>query len=251
MVKLRRKHRMAGVGIYWALVEMLYEEGGKLSLTDVEDIAEDLKEKVTIVDSVIKNFDLFKMDETHFWSESANERMELRNQKSQKATESALKRWGKLNGNATSNATDMRTHSDGNAIKERKGKEIKEKEEKEIIGNEVENYKPVIIPEMIKEFKNRFPSYPIDEQKDFPACLQIAYKIGQMHSWNKDSVVNGKKGEVARRWGEILDFVVKDKWYSTRAIYDLNNEWQRLIQSYQVNNPLNSNTRSGPPLKSL
>jgi len=50
--------------------------------------------------------------------------LELRSDKSKSARESALARWNRSN-----DANALQTHSERNAIKEKKGKEIKEKEE--------------------------------------------------------------------------------------------------------------------------
>jgi hypothetical protein len=123
LVKVRLKHRQAGVGIYWSLVEMLYEEGGKMLISDTSLIAVELREKEVAVRSVINDFGLFESDEQYFWSNSVKRRLDKRLEKSEKAKESAAHRW--------QNANAMRTDSDGNAIKERKGKEIKGKKRRE------------------------------------------------------------------------------------------------------------------------
>lgn len=112
----------AGKGVFWDLVEMLYEQGGKLMRSECESYAFALRVDCETLLSVINDFDLFKSDDTHFWSESVLRRIELRNTKSVKAKESAQKRW--------SDANAMRTHSEGNAIKEKKRKEKEIKESK-------------------------------------------------------------------------------------------------------------------------
>jgi len=131
-VKIKRlmaKHGLLGYGIYWAIIEDLYQNANALPL-DCESIAFDLRTNEELVESVIKNFDLFVIDGETFGSLSVQRRMDERSAKSAKARESAFRRWN-------NDAKLMRTHSDGNAIKERKEKEIKEKksinkEEKEI-----------------------------------------------------------------------------------------------------------------------
>lgn len=124
---LLRKHGMLGFGVYWAIVEDLYTNANALQ-ADYDGIAYDLRVSVEVVTSVINDFKLFTLCDKSgicvFSSDSIQRRLDARNIKSIKATESANKRWG--------NANAMRPHSEGNAIKERKGKEIKEKESKEI-----------------------------------------------------------------------------------------------------------------------
>ena len=126
MVKLKLKQGAAGIGAFWCIVEMLYEDGGKIPLSEIPTIAQDIIADEILVTSLVNDFDLFKNDGIHFWSESVNRRLAYRLEKSEKARESAEIRWN--------NANAMRTHSDGNAIKgkEKKEKEIKKKESKDI-----------------------------------------------------------------------------------------------------------------------
>jgi hypothetical protein len=134
MVKLRLATKMEGVGIYWCLVEMLYEEGGEIALSEVPVFASEWKVKEATILRVIYDFELFKNDGEVFWSDSANRRLDVRTEKSQKARESAEKRWRNAqsnNAHSDSNANALQTHSDGNARKERKGKEIKGNEMKD------------------------------------------------------------------------------------------------------------------------
>lgn len=90
-----------------------------------------------------------------------------------------------------------------------------------------------IVPDMVADFKIKFPSYPIDKNKDYEPALWIAYAIGEQFGFKKEQVVNDRPVKVRKRWGELLDFIVTDKWYSTRSISDLKNEWQRLSQSFE------------------
>ena len=124
--KLLRTHGMLGYGIFWAIVEDLYNNANALHL-DYESIAFDLRADSEVVKSVISDFELFEIKDIIFASTSVQRRLNQRNTKSIKARESANKRWNveEINANA------LRTESEPNAIKERKGKEIKERKEKE------------------------------------------------------------------------------------------------------------------------
>ena len=116
---LIRRHQMLGYGIYWAIIEDLYQNANALPL-DYEGIAFDLHTDKKIVESVINDFDLFVKDADSFGSLSVQRRLNERNEKSNKARLSALERWNK-------NANALQPQSDSNAIKERKEKERKEK----------------------------------------------------------------------------------------------------------------------------
>lgn len=115
MVNLLMKAGVAGIGIYWCIVEMLYEEGGYLMLSECERIAFELRTDSELVQSVIDS-SLFEKDSEKFWSESVLRRIDKRKEKSAKTRESALSRWN--------NANALRTNSESNAIK---GKESKGK----------------------------------------------------------------------------------------------------------------------------
>ena len=121
--KLLHKHGLLGYGLYWAIIEDLYNNANALQL-HYESIAYELRTDEDKVKSIIHDFDLFVIDGSYFSSNGVKRRLEQRNDKSVKASNSAKKRWNK----SERNANALRTQSDGNAIKEKKGKEIKIKE---------------------------------------------------------------------------------------------------------------------------
>ena len=141
---LIRKHGFLGYGIFWAIIEDLYNNANALR-TDYEGIAFDLRVDIKIVKSVINDFDLFIIKDDFFGSFSVQRRLEERSARSKKARESANYRWSKLKDDANAlkdDANAMRTQCDSNAIKERKGKESKVKEIKDnkdidLIKNEI------------------------------------------------------------------------------------------------------------------
>lgn len=89
-----------------------------------------------------------------------------------------------------------------------------------------------LMPEMVAVFKSFFPKYPSDIGKDYAACLAIAHKLADSHGWTSHDTTGAKAPDVLREWTKILGFSSTDKWFKTRSISDLNNEWQRLMQSY-------------------
>ena len=117
-IKIKRliaKHKFTGYGIYWAIVEELYNNANALPL-DYECISFDLNIEIELLKSIINDFDLFVVDNGFFGSLSVQRRLEQRNEKSLKARESANKRWG----NTKDDANAMQMQSDSNDIKERK-----------------------------------------------------------------------------------------------------------------------------------
>jgi hypothetical protein len=117
--RLIAKHGMTGYGIYWAIVEDLYQNANALP-TDYESIAFDVRTDSETVKSIVNDFELFELNNGVFGSLSVQRRLNDREEKSTKAKESARIRWER-------NANALPTHSEGNAIKvkESKGKDIK------------------------------------------------------------------------------------------------------------------------------
>jgi hypothetical protein len=123
ILQLRMELGWEGYGLFWALIELLRNESDYRMRTHYKSIAFALQTQEDTIKKLINDFDLFVIDEQCFWSESLLKRMELKEERSEKARESAKKRW-----NQNNDANAMRTHSEGNAdamqLKERKGKEI-------------------------------------------------------------------------------------------------------------------------------
>ena len=121
--RLIRKYKYLGYGIYWAIIEDLYNNANALRM-DYDGIAFDLHSDEKTIKSIVEDFDLFVFDGEFFGSLSVQKRLNKRQEKSNKASENANKRWNKIEINANA----LQTHCDGNAIKERKVKENKVKD---------------------------------------------------------------------------------------------------------------------------
>lgn len=139
--KLIRVHGMPGYGIFWCIVEDLYNNANALRM-DYEGIAYDLRTDSELIKSIINDFDLFSIDDGTFGSCSVERRLDERNKKSETARQSAFKRWNKNKPDAKA----MPTHSKGNAIKERKGKNIKDRKGKNI-------FTPPLLLDVVSYFK--------------------------------------------------------------------------------------------------
>ena len=124
--KVLMKLGQEGKGVFWDLIEMLFEEGGMLMLSECESYAFALRTDEKCINSLINDFGLFNKDNIYFWSESVNKRLKQRSEKSEKARQSAMDRWNKDANASIENANALRIESDSNAIKEIKSNENKE-----------------------------------------------------------------------------------------------------------------------------
>jgi len=161
--RLIMKHGMAGYGMFWAIVEDLYNNANALP-TDYESIAFDLRTDSETIESIITGFDLFVINQNTFGSMSIQKRLDEREEKSKKAKKAARIRWE----NNDSNAGAMQTHTDSNAIKEKKEK--KEEESKEDKRIEIERKKKR--KEQFEKFWNLY-----DHKKDKKTSLDIWMKL--------------------------------------------------------------------------
>ena len=116
--RLRMTIGCEGVGIFWCLVEMLYEEGGSLPIQDIEIYSKALNCKLDTLLKTLREYNLFVENKTHFWSPTLIKRLKHITSKREKARASA-----KLSHSANAE----RTLSERSAIKESKVKESKVK----------------------------------------------------------------------------------------------------------------------------
>lgn len=130
MQELLAEMGVEGIGIYWCIVEMLYEQGGKLPIKSYKSIAFVLHVDCTCITDVVENFGLFQQDEECFWSNSINVRLGKRDEISEQRRKAVQMRWRyKCNTNISENDTNV-SNSGTNVIQNDTNK-IKEKEIKE------------------------------------------------------------------------------------------------------------------------
>lgn len=93
--KLLAKHGLLGYGIFWSLIEDLYNNANRLP-TDYDCLAYDLRVDSEIIKSIVNDFDLFILENDYFGSLSIQKRIDERAEKSNVGKMNAEKRWGKL-----------------------------------------------------------------------------------------------------------------------------------------------------------
>jgi hypothetical protein len=119
IISLMMKSGLEGVGAYWCIIEMLYEEGGYLLRSEYDRISFELRCSNDLVKQVVEGFDLFNFEGDNFTSKSVQKRLKEREEKSQKARNSVEKRWKTNEGDTTV----LQTNNECNTIKEKKRKE--------------------------------------------------------------------------------------------------------------------------------
>jgi uncharacterized protein YdaU (DUF1376 family) len=107
IIKMRSKLGMESYGIFWSVLEMLFTEENKLCVEDYNSLAFGLQCDAKVLKQVIEDFDLFVIEDGCFYSKRLHNQINDINSKSNKAKESASKRWNNTNA--------KQTHSDSNA----------------------------------------------------------------------------------------------------------------------------------------
>ena len=100
IVLMRARYGWKGYGLFWAIVERLRDmDGYRLRMDRIPALAYDLREEELekFVYACIRDFELFRTDDTHFWSDSLIRRMssldELRQKRSASGKLGAAVRW--------------------------------------------------------------------------------------------------------------------------------------------------------------
>jgi hypothetical protein len=149
-----------GLGVFWCIVEMVYEQGGTLPLSNCKSIAFALHVESNIVERIIKEFDLFENDGIVFWSKSINTRLDKRADIAEKRKKAAANSWESRWAKQMQSKPDANT-MDCNAIKE---KERKEKDNKENTlkdkGENAKRFTPPAIDEVKKYISEK--GYSVD-----------------------------------------------------------------------------------------
>jgi hypothetical protein len=192
---------MEGYGIFWALIEKLRNETDyRLPIALTGSYAKRWGTSKEKVETVIKNYELFTVDDTHFFSERLCRSMQ---KKTESARNAANLRWSNNIDNQLANANAMQTHSKGNAVgmrndatkgKERKGKESKEKESKE---------KEILYRDNISLSENENQKLISEYGQDFiDACYDLlsSYKIEKSYKTKSDYLT-------VKRW--VIDAVTE------------------------------------------
>lgn len=86
---------MNGIGLYWCIIECLYENNGYLDLEQLDLLAYELRVEKCLIEKLINDYNLFKKNKERFYSKSVLQRLEKINEISNKNKENVRKRWEK------------------------------------------------------------------------------------------------------------------------------------------------------------
>lgn len=210
LIKVMMKQGVSGIGIYWCLIEMLYENEGIISVNEYERIAFELRTNVDSITGMIHDFGLFENDGEFFWSESVNRRIQHLKNKSIKARESVNLRWKRKE-----NTNVLQSNNDSNTIKynEIKSNEIKSnkikvnniKQNKDIELSNDNSFHKIFIDEYHNWFVGRFGFKPNYTQADFKSIKLLIKYFNSQTDNNNEKSLNAWKF-ILGNWDNVSEF---------------------------------------------
>lgn len=184
-----------GLGVFWCIIEQLYEQGGFLPLRSCKSIAFALHVDFNIVEHLIMDYDLFENDGQKFWSKSVLIRLERRKEVSEKRKMVALARWKQIaqsqsGGEQQKPTSPMQLHNTPDAIAQTKENEMNKQESKK---ENAQRFKPPTIEE-IKNFISE-KGYSVDAESFFAFYESKGWLIGKnkMKNWKMAVVTWAKR----------------------------------------------------------
>ena len=123
LIRLRMRHKAAGYGVFFMILERLREEPNYMSVKDYNVIAFDLREDASLIKSVVEDFGLFVFTEDgkYFYSESFSRRMGIKDDEKAKRSEAGKKgmarRWANAENPSENNTViTMLSENDNNSV---------------------------------------------------------------------------------------------------------------------------------------
>ena len=93
----------------------------------------------------------------------------------------------------------------------------------------------MIVLEMMKVWNKYNPNYLTQDELDYSACLEMAYKIAKVKGWKKQTVLYEKQNDCVASWEKIVLFIRSDSFLKKLAVQNINNQFQMVIQ--KMTNP--------------
>jgi len=220
IIKLRRVLGIEGYGIYFMLLEVLREQTDfQFPLSGIEDLSFEWHTSKEKIASVIKDFDLFIINELNFFSEKLIYYLQPYLEKSQRAIEANKIRWSRVK----SIQMDSISNPNQNPIKVKKSKEKKSKSKKNKIDSEasspqsqidiLENKKKILRERyrnsLAKDINQLYPSPDVEIKEEIKKF--ISYWCEPNKSYTK------MRFEQERTWDTSLRL---KRWFNNSANFN-------------------------------
>lgn len=252
-----------GIGVFWCIIEQLYEQGGTLPIRSCKSIAFALHVDFKCVERLVNDYGLFKNDGENIWSESVLNRLNRRSEISDKRKLAALARWrqGIENqsqtqspanyGQIADNARGMQMQSTSNA---NAGHKEKKRKVKNNISTNVDTSTCVDAPEQKRDFsvdysrllalwKEQCPSFPQPRSLADDDKRKIRQRFGEMMT-AKDPETAYQRIKRIFQTVNASDFCKKGKWCTFRWIFTNATNWRKVEDGNYLDRPGGNSKRA-------
>lgn len=252
-----------GIGVFWCIIEQLYEQGGTLPIRYCKIIAFALHVDCNVVERLVHDYGLFKNDGENMWSESVLNRLNRRSEVSEKRKLAALARWrqgienqSKTQSPAnyrqiTDNARGMQMQSTSNA---NAGHKEKKRKENNNISTNVDTSTCVDAPEQKRDFsvdysrllalwKEQCPSFPQPRSLADDDKRKIRQRFGEMMT-AKDPETAYQRIKTIFQTVNASDFCKKGKWCTFRWIFTNATNWRKVEDGNYLDSPGGNSKRA-------
>lgn len=104
-------------------------------------------------------------------------------------------------------------------------------------------FEEMIVPEILRIWKEHNPGYREIKEVDYPACLQIAYNVAHFKGWRMAWVVDLKEHECLKSWEKIAKFICTHPFWKSKTLDTISAQknWQKIVNDMINQEPVKQN----------
>lgn len=243
-----------GIGIYWCIIEQLYEQGGTLPLRYCKSIAFALHVDYKTVERLVNNYGLFANDGENMWSDSVLKRLDKRKDVSDKRKQAAIARWRQSLDNRRQTPVQDGGEETSGDTQAMQMQNIKKRKGNNNISTNVDTSTCVDAPEQKKDFsidysrllalwKEQCPSFPQPRSLADDDKRKIRQRFGEMMT-AKDPETAYQRIKAIFQTVNASDFCKKGKWCTFRWIFTNATNWRKVEDGNYIDRPGGNNKRA-------
>lgn len=268
VMRARMEHGMAAYGIYVTLMQLLEEDEDHKLSKDYSMIAYEMRVDISVVQSVVEDFDLFEVEEEYFYSKELSDTIEQARKvseararagraggaaKARNFTENAKESSSKCQANARKNVANARNSKENETEKENLSPKTpikeKDKEKENCLSRRLSSNELFLSPERTSACKKPpkehtichrgrqiFEAYFLElygepyywQAKDAKAMNSILKKIAFARS-HKNSPLPTDDDSLLKAWGEFLHLIDKTWIMNNFSVNKIDSQYNEIV----------------------
>lgn len=268
VMRARMEHGMAAYGIYVTLMQLLEEDEDHKLSKDYSMIAYEMRVDISVVQSVVEDFDLFEVEEEYFYSKELSDTIEQARKvseararagraggaaKARNFAENAKESSSKCQANARKNVANARNSKENETEKENLSPKTpikeKDKEKENCLSRRLSSNELFLSPERTSACKKPpkehtichrgrqiFEAYFLElygepyywQAKDAKAMNSILKKIAFARS-HKNSPLPTDDDSLLKAWGEFLHLIDKTWIMNNFSVNKIDSQYNEIV----------------------